>query len=691
MTIRDTIVRVAGWIVVMLPALWLLTHPVPVGWLLPFARDPQAPNSVGMNFWPLFLWCLGPSLFALRDWKWRRQVTFGWIAILFCALEAYCFNTAKHPHPAANPEILWGFFPNTDGQIYLNDAVEIAEGVGIRFAFGPRQLWPGFLSLLHTWTHGDLKLMLSLLTLMQAAVTFVTWEMIYLMLGRVGAFVWLGCVTQFYRSWVVGTFFSEQLGLPLGMLAAVILLYGWKRRTMAPWLIGLLCLTFAFIARPACFFLVPVLVLGTFWRFRQIVPRNTVWQKFFGTLALRKGVIAVALVSLCIAANTLSYWYLVKAPRTPSNFWMMVYGMAKGGNWVDAVRNVGGNVLNLKQISTVKDEDALWAVLLPRVKQAAIEEATANAHMLLRAAPRAWNYVIVKPGSFFESVATWWSVLLILMSAMTLALAAAKNNLVLEDGAFYWLVWIGVFISLPLAPPWDSGIRIYAATDPLLWLTPAAFCSWCCRQFSKIRVSKKQSEASTIARTQDEWPRLSGSLRCASTAGVVLAISSVVFPDILFAVNRNNVMPRYSDIMPLGETSLAVKEIPGSLIRRNRGITVGPNKSRTLVPRLAQADFDRGVPWGRQFAIGEFMKELPINSYIALLTRPRYLICDRWAFRNGSPIDKIPLQEADWMAYKYMICVSKNVVLTAKQVMILCPSAASHEIFWQPAQASSRE
>jgi hypothetical protein len=547
------------------------------------------------------------------------------------------------------------------------------------------------LSLLHTWCHGDLKLMLSLLTLMQTAVTFVTWEMIYLMFGRVAGFVWLGCVIQFYRSWAVGTFFSEQLGLPLGMLGAVILLYGWKRRAMVPWSMGLLCLTFAFIARPACFFLVPVLVLGTFWRFRQIVPRTTMWQKLFGTLAWRNGVIAVAVVSVCIAANTLSYWYLVKAPRTPSNFWMMVYGMAKGRTWVDAVQNVGRNVFDLKQISNVIDEDRLWSVLLPRVKQAAVKEATANPHMLLRAAPRAWSYVIVKPGSFFESVATWWSVLLLLMSAMTLALSALKNNLRLDDGAFYWLIWIGAFISLPLAPPWDSGIRIYAATDPLLWLTPAAFCSWCCRHFSKIRLNKKQPEVLTRASTQDEWSEVSGSLRCASTAGLLLAVSSVLLPNILFAVNRNYVMPRYSDIMPLGETSLAVKAIPGSLIRRNRGITIGPNNSRTLVPRLAPADFDRGVPWGRQFAIGEFMKELPINSYIALLTRPRYLICDRSVFRNGSPVDKIPLQEADWMAYKYMICVSKSVVLTAKQVMILCPSAASHEIFWQPAQTTSRE
>jgi hypothetical protein len=137
--------------------------------------------------------------------------------------------------------------------------------------------------------------------------------------------------------------------------------------------------------------------------------------------------------------------------------------------------------------------------------------------------------------------------------------------------------------------------------------------------------------------------------------------------------------------MPLGKTAIVINEIPGSLIRRNRGIIVGSTKSRTFLPGLSRGDFERGVPGRREFPIGEFMKELPDNSYIAYLGRPRYLICDRSAFPNGSAIARIPLQEADWMAYKYVISLSRGVALTAKQVMILCPASAGHEIFWKPA------
>jgi hypothetical protein len=677
------IVRFAVWVVVIIPALWLLTHPIPAAWLIPFAREPNNPNPNMVRIWPILLSCLVPSLLAWRDWKWRRQVTFGWIALVFCSLQAYCFNTATHPDPN-NPFVVWGFLPNRDGQLYLNNAVEIAEGIGIRFAFGPRQMWPGFLALLHTWCHGDLKLMLSLLTLMQAVITFTTWEMVYLILGRAGAFVWLSCITLFYRTYVVGTLGSEQLGLPLAMLAAVILLYSWRQRSFVPWLIGLLCLTFALCARPGCYFLVPVLLAGTLWRFRQVVPTTTGWRKFFGRLAWYEGTIAVAVLSLSIAANTLSYRHLVTPPRTPSNFWPVLYGIAKGGTWLDSLRIPGGEVFDFKQISAVS-EDELWRSFLPRAKQAAIRETIANPGMFLYGAWRAWSQAIAKQTFFFQAAALWWGVLFLSISAGTLGLWALKGRSAIEDGGFYWLIWTGVFLSLPLAPPWDSGARVYAATNPLIWLTPAAFFSWCSKYLEGRWPNKKQGEPATNSTNENQWIRVNEDVRLNATMAVLIVISSILLPSILLELNRNRTMPRYSDLLPLEKGSAEIKEIPGTLIRPNRGIIVGPANSRTFLPRLSREDFERGAPGRRDFVIGEFMKELPDNSYIALLARPRYLICDRSIFQNKSVIQKIPLQETQWMAYKYIIALSENVALTEKQVMILCPSAASHEIFWKPA------
>jgi len=368
----------------------------------------------------------------------------------------------------------------------------------------------------------------------------------------------------------------------------------------------------------------------------------------------------------------------------PSNFWLVLYGIAKGGTWLDSVRDEGRELFDFTKVNTVSEEE-LWYGFVSRVKQAAIKQIAANPRMLLHAAWRAWRQIITNQTFFVGEAAPGWGILLLLMSAIALGLSGSKRNMAIDDGGLYWLVWIGVFLSLPLAPPWDSGPRIYAATDPLIWLTPAAFCSWCAKRLSSRRSSRGRAELSIADDKQTQCLELNASLRWNSTVGLLLVISSVLFPSVLLALNRNKTMPRYSDLMPPGTTSITVNEIPGSLIRRNRGIMVGPAKSRTFVPSVARDDFERGVPRGREFAIGEFMKELPDNSYIAVLGRPRYLICDRSAFQNEAAITRIPLQAADWMAYKYIFSLSSSVALTAKQVMILCPSSASHEIFWKPA------
>ena len=83
------------------------------------------------------------------------------------------------------------------------------------------------------------------------------------------------------------------------------------------------------------------------------------------------------------------------------------------------------------------------------------------------------------------------------------------------------------------------------------------------------------------------------------------------------------------------------------------------------------------------------LRDLPDGSYIALLGRPRYLVCDPGVFRNGSVMPEIPLQDSSWMAYKYVLTLSENSGLTDRQVITLCPTAADQEIFWRASAAKS--
>jgi hypothetical protein len=631
-----------------------------------------------MHFWPLALCCLLPSLLAWRDWKWRRPVTFGWIAILFSSLQAYCYNTATHP--ALNPFSTWGFLPNTDSFYYLSNAVEIAEGVGIRAGFGARQMWPGFLALIHFCCHGDLKLMLSLLTLMQAAIMFATWEMLLLLLGRFAAFIWLCCAVLFYRTHIVGVFITEQLGLPLGMLAAVILLYAWRRRAMTPWLLGLSLATFALNARPGCYFVVAFLPLATFWRFREVLHSTGFWRRLCRGLAWRNGLYAVLVVSLCIALDSLAFHHLVKPPRIPSNFWMVLYGTAKGGTWVNAFDDFGRELY--RGVGKMTDEQRLYNFAF-RVKQAALKEVAAHPQMLLQVAWRAWQYVVLKQTFFVESSAKWWGRLLLLLSVLGLLASAWKNDLAMSDGFFHGLVWLGVFLSLPLAPPWDSGPRTYAATNPLLWLAPAAFCSWCARRLGERWFGKKPIHLPTSANRETDGDVLRANCRLVGLIGVLLVVTSVGLPSLLLELNRNRRMPRFSDLIRLQKQSSGIAEISGTLLRHNRGLAITPAGSRTFLPYIAREDFERGVPRGQDRPIGEFLKELPTGSYIALLGKPRYLICEPSLFPAKFTKSNISLQEHQWMAYKNVFALSKGLILTERQVAILCPATASHEIFWR--------
>ena len=74
----------------------------------------------------------------------------------------------------------------------------------------------------------------------------------------------------------------------------------------------------------------------------------------------------------------------------------------------------------------------------------------------------------------------------------------------------------------------------------------------------------------------------------------------------------------WGDLISLETSSARGREIPASLIRPNRGIKVGFKNSRTLLPLVARDDFESGVMRGREFPIGEFVKELPDGLYIAL-------------------------------------------------------------------------
>ena len=226
---------------------------------------------------------------------------------------------------------------------------------------------------------------------------------------------------------------------------------------------------------------------------------------------------------------------------------MVLYGTAKGGTWADTFQDLGEGHFNLKRIEATSEEGPLYS-FLSRVKQATIREIAAKPQMLFYGTIRAWQYIVVHQTFFYENSAKWWGWLLLLISAVALLLGTLKGNRAIGDSGFYWLIWFDVFLSLPLAPPWDSGPRSYAATDPLVWLLPAAFCSWCGDALAG-RCSITKQPVHQQMRAENDWVARNVSLRISGIAGMLLIFASVALPKYPVELNRNKAMPRYSDLI----------------------------------------------------------------------------------------------------------------------------------------------
>src|ERR1700752_2211799 len=97
--------------IALLPALWLLTHPVPAIWLRPLCK----------GTWAVLAMCgLAASLPALLRSKGGSVWSLVVIALIQAVFQAWCYNTGSHP--AGNSLQIWGILPSDDSELYYTFA-----------------------------------------------------------------------------------------------------------------------------------------------------------------------------------------------------------------------------------------------------------------------------------------------------------------------------------------------------------------------------------------------------------------------------------------------------------------------------------------------------------------------------------------------------------------------------------------
>jgi hypothetical protein len=423
---------------------WLLTHPF--AWIT--GLEAMALGTLV----PLVVFGLIGSLRLV--WK---SIDLSWlecgaITLCFTCLQAYIFNTALHPANRFN--LIGGLLPNADPSFYLSLANQWSDGIRVVTPQTTRQFFPCFLSAMLWICRRDLKMIVSVFTLITGVLSFLAWRQVRITFGWLGATLFLALVFFFYRCEVVGLLRTEQLGLWFALIALTLMLQGLREKRQGLWCTGLFSLVMGLNSRAGPYFMIPLVVLYSGWIFRR---GRWGWRSI-----LSAGLVCLGAMLL----NYACYWIFFAPPRPTSNFWLCFYGMLTGGNWVTAMNELGVEYSRTNLVARAKGLALLsaqpWLVLKG----------------FLKACVFVWNtnmFYGVPPAA--ETFRSWMKWLTVLGAVVPWSWAVAHRKRA-ELEWFVLLIVLGVLMSLPFAPPWDGGRRVYAVAFPFLYLSPVMLVTW---------------------------------------------------------------------------------------------------------------------------------------------------------------------------------------------------------------------
>ncbi len=360
---------------------------------------------------------------------------------------------------ASEPFIIGGLLPFSDAASYYTDALRVVEGFRFSAFSARRPLFPALLTVLLAVTGQNLILSLAILSALIAVACFLAAREIQRSYGNITASIFLFVLFLFYRR-ISGTTMTENLGLPLGVSAFVILWGSARSKRLWQTALGLLILTLALNARAGTFFILPALILWAGFSFKG--------SRRFSFSAV---VVCTVAVALGFGLNMLVF-KLVADPggMVFSNFSYTLYGVVAGGKgWMQILID-HPELAQLDDVSrSAQTYQLVWDAWL------------AHPFNILIGAFKNWfDYLMPRGAGAFgfirgnESI-SWINytvrILLSLLAAWGLVISWKKRN----QEPYRMMIWAaaGTFLSVPFVPPNDSNqMRVYAATVTFL----IAFC-----------------------------------------------------------------------------------------------------------------------------------------------------------------------------------------------------------------------
>ena len=451
----------------------------------------------------------------------------------------------------SNDMVIGGLIPFRDGFDYYHGARFISVGQLISNSSNGatwRPLFPGFLSSMLFIFRQNFQWSLAVLVILVGICYYLSAYLINRNIGSFAAAVYMSLL-YFYIQPLIGTAYTEPLGLAFGCLGFVLLWTAAKKQNVLDMILGLIIFTMALSVRAGAFFILPALILWSGWAFRD--------QKRFSLKYA--GIAAAALVITFMAINTVYNRLIVQPGGVPfGNFAATLYGQVVGG--------AGYN----------------WAFrVLP----------SRNAIFIYRAAGR---YFLAHPLSFFigafkayrdfflpqmgilsfltGSEFPWLGILLWIIASLLLLWGLFKSfrNFARPESSLLIAAFAGILVSIPFLPPIDGGIRIYASSMPFVFVLAA------------MAIGKNFPVTET-AEGQD------GYTVTVKTMSIILGTLTVILPVMILHINRQPVVTATS--CPSAHVPYAVIVNPGSYIDLIPDATTSCGR----VPEICLRDFQQNI------------------------------------------------------------------------------------------------
>lgn len=631
--IRKTL-RIICPIAALLPALWVLSYPMPVSWLRPLCKDT----------WPILLVC---AMAGVLPFLFHRRGGSAWsllmIALTQAVFQAWCYNTGSHP--ALSPFQIWGIFPATDSHLYYSAACELLNGQQISAMAGARQPYPLFLAaLLKIFSH-DLRLVTMVSTIVMALATWSAFEVIRRRLDGLAATVYLACVIFYIRIHCTGLFMTEQLGLLYSLCAVGMLVESLSREGKARiWLYcgGLFFLTQGLNARPAAYMTLPFLVLAS-------------WELCQDSFKARGRMVALSAVAVAIAflLHSVTYYQAVSS-RAPSNAWFSIYGLLNSGTWVDGRNHTEKLIRNNPSLTSPNWQQGalVYAQGLRVLREECLTEMSHHPGKLLRGSWRAVRFLWSKntpfrsvypqmPSAWFTESARWCAVLGLALSLFFLLRGGRLAPKLKTYQTLSWLnlaAFLGMITSLPFAPPWDGETRIYAATLPLFFLLPASGVGslylLIATRFHKVSLESKTDSHPKIAIGTAVAIGGTLSIMVISAFWCLVGTSSA-------AKNRRHPVELMIDELRVSGSSVSSFDLRS--LKAGYHLRVIDDAQPTWLPNISRKDFIRNAPRGAYAPLSPTFKQVPPDAEIVVLPYWVLLVLDK-EDAHGQRFTPLPAQ-----------------------------------------------